>query len=134
MAWLFHVDTPSGAKAFRGSGLRPSARLVAEWDFDSWSLGVMPGLFVDKDETDSRFVGGILAVVVGKPITDKFRIFGEYAAHQIASNSHGGNVVTANLGAAYLLSNTVQVDMAIARGLTDAAPKQAMTVGLSVLF
>lgn len=134
MAWLFHVDTPTGSKAFRGSGLRPSARLVSEWDFNSWSLGVMPGLYVDKDDADKRYVGGILAIVVGKPITDKFRIFGEWAGHQLTTDSHGGNVITGNLGMAYLLSNTVQIDMAVSKGLTDAAPKQAMTFGLSILY
>lgn len=134
MAWIFHVDTPTGAKAFRGSGLRPSARLVSEWDFNTWSLGVMPGIYVDKDDADKRYVGGILAVVLGKPINDKLRVFGEWAGHQLTTDSHGGNVITANLGAAYVLSNTVQIDMAVSKGLTDAAPKQAMTIGLSILY
>ena len=40
LGWLLHVDVDSGSGAFRGQGLRPSLRFVAEWEFaGGWSLG-----------------------------------------------------------------------------------------------
>jgi hypothetical protein len=67
MAWLAHVDLDTGSTAFRGQGLRPSLRFVAEWDLpDDMSIGVMPGLVADKAEDGSRFTAGIFAVTLAK--------------------------------------------------------------------
>lgn len=49
LAWLLHVDVDSGSSAFRGQGLRPSLRGVAEWDLpNDFSVGVMPGVLLDR--------------------------------------------------------------------------------------
>ncbi|MET0210870.1 MAG: transporter, partial [Burkholderiaceae bacterium] len=46
MAWLFHADMPSGSRAFKGHGVRPSVRLTAEWDLPrDYSVGVMGGVY-----------------------------------------------------------------------------------------
>src|SRR4051794_5657264 len=51
IAWLVHADIDSGSGAFRGQGVRPSLRMVAEWELPhDWSLGVMPGVFADRDD------------------------------------------------------------------------------------
>lgn len=135
IGWLLHVDTDSGSRAFRGKGWRPSLRMVAEWELPGGhSLGVMPGVFVEHNEAGSRYVGGIAAVVVGKSFTDRLRGFVELAGQQLASRRHGGNVVTADLGMAYLLTNSVQVDTAVAWGLSKAAPDFGWTIGLSMRF
>jgi hypothetical protein len=134
MAWLFHVDAPTGTKAFRGQGLRPSARLVAEWDFGSWSLGVMPGVYIEHNEDNKRYAGGIFAVTAGKSLTDKLRAFAEFSGQQLTMPKNGGNVVTLDGGLAYLLSDSVQVDVAFAKGMSKATPRQQWTVGLSMYF
>lgn len=135
IGWLAHVDTDSGSRAFRGKGWRPSLRMVAEWDLPGGhSVGVMPGVFVERDEAGSRYVGGIAAVVLGKSFTERLRGFVELSGQQLTSGRHGGNVVTGDVGVAYLLTNSVQVDTAASWGMSKAAPDFGWTIGLSVRF
>ena len=135
MGWLFHVDGNSGSRAYRGQGLRPSLRFVAEWDLPGgWSLGVMPGIYLDRNEQGKRFSGGILAATLGKPLTENLRGFFEVSGQQLASKSNGGNLVTFDTGLTYLLSNDMQVDVAMARGLTNTSPDLGWTVGFSIRY
>ena len=134
-AWLFHVDVDSGSAAFRGQGLRPSLRYVAEWDLpNGFSLGVMPGFYVDKNEQGKHFTGGILAATLGKTWTEKLHGFVELAGQQIASTRNGGSLLTFDTGLAYLLSNDMQVDTALSRGLNKTSPDFSWTVGFSARF
>lgn len=135
LGWLLHVDMDSGSGAFRGQGLRPSLRMVAEWEFaGGWSAGVMPGLYRDRDERGRHFVGAILAGVVGKSLTDQLRAFVELSGQQLASNRHGGSVVTLDAGLAYQLERNLQLDVALSRGINRNAPDLGWTVGLSARF
>ncbi|MDI4631669.1 transporter [Pelomonas sp. V22] len=134
-AWLFHVDGDTGSRAYRGQGLRPSVRFVAEWELPAgWSAGLMPGLYMDRNEDGKRFVGGILAAVLGKSITDRLRGFVELSAQQIASSRNGGKLLTFDTGLAYLLADNMQVDMAVSRGLNKTSPDLSWTVGFSAKF
>ena len=135
IAWLFHADLDSGSQPFRGHGLRPSVRMVAEWALPSdMSFGVMPGLLRDTNEDGRHFVAGIFAVTLGKSWTDEFRTFIEVAGQQLTSRKNGGSVVTYDAGAAYLLSPTMQVDAAVSIGANDHTPDRLWTVGFSVKF
>ena len=135
LAWLFHVDVDSGSAAFRGPGLRPSVRMVAEWELaGGYSVGVMPGLYSDRNDEGQHYVGGIFAVVLGKSLTDKLRGFVELSGQQLAARKNGGNLLTFDTGLAYLLSNELQVDVALSRGLNKTSPDFSWTVGLSAKF
>lgn len=135
LAWLLHVDADSGSGPFRGEGLRPSLRLVAEWELPGgWSAGVMPGLYRDRNEQGRRFTGAILAGVVGKSLTDQLRAFVEVSGQQLASRRNGGSVVTLDAGLAWLLERNLQLDVAVARGINKNAPDLGWTVGLSARF
>lgn len=135
LAWLLHVDMDSGSGAFRGQGLRPSLRFVAEWELaGGWSAGLMPGLYRDRDEDGRHFVGAMLAGVVGKSLTDQLRGFVELSGQQLASRRHGGSVVTLDAGLAYLLERNLQLDMAVSHGINKNAPDLSWTVGLSARF
>lgn len=135
LGWLLHVDTDSGSGAFRGQGMRPSLRMVAEWELPGgWAVGVMPGLYRDRNEDGRRFIGGIFAAVAGKSLTDRLRGFVEIAGQQLASARNGASLITLNSGLAYLLQDDLQLDAALSRGLNKNAPDLAMTVGLSARF
>ncbi len=135
LGWLFHLDISSGSDEFRGHGARPSVRGVAEWEFPyDLSLGVMPGVIYDVDQEDKRFIGGIIGLVVGKSWTDNFRTFLEVAGQQLTSKKHGGNVITYDAGAAYLLRANLQVDTAASIGATNDTPDFSWTVGVSMLY
>jgi hypothetical protein len=132
---LAHVDLDTGSAAFRAAGKGGSLRAVAEWELpDEFSLGVMPGVAWQRNDDGGRYTSAIFGVVLGKEWNDRFRTFIEYAAQQVAHARDGGTVATVNAGAAYLLTNTVQVDTALSRGVTDKTPDWSWTVGLSVKF
>ncbi len=135
VAWLLHVDGDTGSRAFRGRGWRPSLRVVAEWELaHGFGLGVMPGLVADRNEAGKRFLGGILAAVVGKSLTDSLRGFVEIAGRQLASKANGGRVLTLDTGLTYLLTDTLQLDIAVSRGIGKHSPDLETTLGLSVRF
>lgn len=136
IGWLIHADLDSGSGQFRGQGVRPSVRVVFEWDLpNDLSFGVMPGVIRDKDQTTGeRFTAGIFAAVLGKELTDKVRVFAEVAATQIARQRYGGTIATFNLGAAYLLTKYTQVDLAARFGMNSDSPDFGATMGLSIKF
>lgn len=132
MAWLVHADVPSGGRAVRGHGVRPSLRLAAEWELPhDNAIGVMPGIVHDTDDAGRRFDAGIFAVTFGHACSSRARSFVEVAGQQFASREHGGNIVTFDTGATWLVGNATQVDVAASFGLSDEAPDEALTVGWS---
>lgn len=135
LGWLLHVDLPSGGRDVRGHGARPSFRLVAEWELsDSVSLGMMPGVIWDEDESGHRYAAGIFGAVLGKAWTEHCRSFVEVALPQIASSDDGGTVALLDVGSAWLLSDNVQLDAVYSYGLNDRSPDHALGAGLSFRF
>lgn len=130
VAVLLHADIASGSSAFRGSGVRPSARVVAEWELDGgYALGVMPGVGYEREGHGTTF--GIFGLVAGKAWTDRLRSFVELSSPRIARSSDGGTEAVVTTGLAYLISNTVQIDTAVSRGLNRRTPDLSLTVGFS---
>ena len=135
VAWLLHVDVDSGSAAFRGQGLRPSLRAVAEWDLPhDMSIGVMPGVVLDRNADGRRFAAGIFAVTIGKEWTPAWHTYVEVAGRQLASRRNGGSVVTLDAGVAWIVTNDVQLDLSLARGVTSESPDLQWGVGVSVRF
>ena len=134
LAVLVHADLPSGSSMFRDSGVRPSLRVVEEWDLPgNMSLGVMPGIIYDADEAGQRFVTGLFGATLGKSWTERFRTFIEYSAQEIKADAYGADAITYDFGAAYLLRHNWQLDAAFSLGAA-AAPDMSFTVGLSALL
>jgi hypothetical protein len=134
MAWLLHVELPTGAKALRGRGARPSLRAVAEWELpQGFSLGVMPGVAADTDDDGRRFAAGILAATLGKDF-GPLHGFVEVAGQRLASRTHGGSVVTFDTGVAWQPGPDWQLDVSLQKGLSSAAPDLQWGVGIAVRF
>jgi hypothetical protein len=132
---LVHADLDSGSRRVRGQGVRPSLRVVGEWELaDGYSLGVMPGVGIERNEDGKRYRYGILGFVVGKELTEHVRGFAEIAMPKIAGMRNGGTEASFDLGAAWLLTSKVQVDAMLARGLNRRTPDLAFTVGLSFKY
>lgn len=65
-ALLFHVDLPTGSRAFRADGVRTSLRGVAEWELPyDCSLGLMPGIALAEDEAGQQYLSGIAGITLG---------------------------------------------------------------------
>ena len=135
VAWLLHVDTATGSKAFRGSGLRPSLRAAIEWDLpEDFSLGMMPGVYVDRNDAGKRYTGAIFAATLGKEWSPRWHSFVEIAGQQLTSRRNGGSVVTLDAGLAFVATPTLQFDVEVSRGLSDAAPDLESGIGVSIKF
>ena len=129
---LLHADLASGARAVRASAVRPSVRVVAEWELaDELSLGVMPGLASEIDDAGRRGTTGIAAVVLGKQWNERWRSFIELSAPRIAKSRHGGSLLSFDVGSAWLLNKQCQLDAALSAGLNRTTPDLAVTVGIS---
>lgn len=127
------VTFATGSAQFRGEGVRPSLRAIAEWDLPhDLSLGVMPGLVRDHADDGRRAVNGLFGISLGKDWTDRFHTFVELAAPRIARVRNGGTEATFDVGAAWLLSKHCQLDAAVMRGLNHRTADLAWTVGFSV--
>lgn len=134
VAWLLHADLDSGSAAFRGEGMRPSVRVVMEWELDeNWSAGLMPGLAWEK-ANGNRYAAGIFGAVLGRSLSETTRVFAELALPHIAAGRHGGTQATFDFGAAWLLTSDVQIDLSAARGLNHRTPDWSAGIGLSVRF
>ncbi len=130
---LLHADSPSGSRALRGEKWRPSLRVVGEWELpNAMSLGLMPGAGNDTDTLGRRYTHGIFGAVLGKQLTEKLRGFVEIAAPHIARSNHGGTEASFDVGGAYLITDTLQIDTMVARGLNSRTPDLSVTVGLSL--
>jgi hypothetical protein len=135
MGILAHVDLDSGSGPFRAAGRGGSLRLAAEWELpDEMGLGIMPGIAWQHNDNGERYTSGIFGIVLGKNWSERCRTFIEYSAPQIARSRNGGMVTTFDVGASYLLTDTVQVDSALSRGLNKNTPDWSWTVGLSLKF
>jgi hypothetical protein len=133
LALILHADLASGSAAVRGQGVRPSLRMVAEWELPhDFSLGVMPGIGRERDEQGAAFRYGVLGVVLGRELNERLRALVEIALPRIAATRHGGSQASLNGGFAWLLSNTMQVDTVLSRGLNHRTPGLSLTVGLSL--
>ncbi len=135
LAWLLHADIDSGSAAYRGQGVRPSLRLAMEWELDDEvSVGLMPGLLLDRREGGGRYAVGIAAVTVSKGWTERWHSYLELAGQRLASKKNGGSVVTLDVGATYLLTQDVQLDLGVSFGTTRYTPDFAWTTGVSIRF
>jgi hypothetical protein len=139
---LAHVDLASGSEAFRGHGARPSLRIVYEWELaNDLALGLENGILYASTAGDKtagirsqRYASGIFGVTLAKSWTERFRTFIEFAAPQIAKAKFGGTVATLDVGAAYLLSDTVQIDTALTHGLNNRSADFNWSIGISAKF
>jgi hypothetical protein len=135
MGVLAHVDLDSGSAPFRANGKGGSLRLAAEWDLpDDFGLGVMPGIAWQHDDNGARYTSGIFGIVLGKELNERSRAFVEYSAPQIARGSHGGSQSSFDIGVSYLLSDLMQVDTALSRGLNRNTTDWSWTAGFSIKF
>ena len=133
LGWLLHADLPDGSKALRGSGVRPSLRVAAEWELaNGVGIGIMPGVGTDNDERGARRGYGILAATVGRDITERVHGFVELAAPRIARANRGGTQAVFDAGVTWLLTNDIQLDAALSRGLNRRTADLGIGLGLSV--
>ena len=128
-SWLAGGGDPSAG--WRSAGLRPSARATAEWTLpQDFSLGVTPGLLLDRDEDGRRHAAGVLAVALGKSWSANWR-----GLVGLTGKTAGGDVpLTLDAGLAYRASDALQFDFSLSHGVAGGAPDVQAGLGLSARF
>lgn len=135
IGWVFQATMPSGSRAFRGAGVRPAVIGAFEWDLpNDMALGANAGLPYDNIDGGGRFFSGMLGAGLSKHLTDRLTAAAEIVGQQIARKKYGGNVAVVDVGTTYLLTQRVQVDALVGRGLTSESPKYLFTVGIAARF
>jgi hypothetical protein len=126
------AELPTGSRRVRGVGVRPSLRVVGEWDLPGeMQLGVMPGLAVERQQDTRRTTYGLLGISLDKSFNRRLHGLVEIAMPQIARSRDGGTQARFDVGATYLLTNDCQIDTLFSRGLNHRTPYASWTVGLS---
>ncbi|WP_342119480.1 transporter [Pseudoduganella sp. OTU4001] len=127
------LDLSTGSREFRGEGTRPSLRLPLEWDLPhDLNLGVMPGIYLDRNERGRRISTGQFGITVAKNFGERAYTFVELAAPRIARGRDGGSTASFDFGGGYSLTRDLHVDVGVMLGLNRRTPDRALTVGLSV--
>jgi hypothetical protein len=135
IAFLLHGDLPSGTRAFRTDGVRPSLRGVAEWELPAgFGLGVMPGVVYDVAGNGSREWHALFGATFGHPITEQVRWYVEYAAEQLPLAHDQNTTAFLDVGTAWVLTADLQLDLSAQFGLTPTSTDQAVAVGFSRRF
>jgi len=133
---LLDATLPTGSNSLRGKGVRPSLRVVGEWELPGdMELGVMPGIAFDHDQEHERdtprHAYGLFGIVLDKAFNDRLHGLVELSLPRIAHSRHGGTEASFDVGATYLLTKDCQVDTLFSRGLNHRTPYASWTVGLS---
>jgi hypothetical protein len=135
LAWIAHVELPTGSPALRGIGLRPSLRAVIGWELPGDNtLGVMPGVKYDTREDGHRYFSGILGVVAGHWWTQRLRSFVEAEADSIARVQEGGVILYKNVGAAYVLADDWQIGGRAGWAANNNTPSRYVMLSLAGRF
>jgi len=127
--WLAGAD--GGSSAWRAAGVRPSARATAEWALpQDFSLGVTPGILVDRDDGGKRHASGLLAVTLGKTWSSNWR-----GLVGLTGKSGGAEVpLSLDAGIAFRASDRLQFDLSVSHGVAGGAPDMQAGLGLSARF
>ena len=135
VAFLLHGDLPSGTRAFRTDGVRPSLRAVGEWELPAgFGLGLMPGVVYDVAGNGDRAWHALFGATVGHPISEKVRMYVEYAAEQVPLAHDQNTTAFFDIGTAWVLTTDLQLDLSAQFGLTPTSTDQAFALGFSRRF
>jgi len=135
VSWMADVQPVTAANSLYGGTLRPSMHLSAEWALtQDLSLGLMPGIALDVDRQGRRYAAGTMAVTLGKEWAPGVRTFVDFARDGLSLEQGGGVARTVDAGLSLAAGPGTQVDIALARGLSAAAPPFQAGVGVSSAF
>jgi hypothetical protein len=130
---IAEVALPTGTKALRGTGFRPSLNVPLEWDLGGdWSLGVMPGVGRDSDDAGAHYTYGVFAAALGKAFSERLHGFAELATPRIARADHGGTQAQADAGVSWLVNKDCMLDVMVVHGLNRNTPDLSLAFGVSV--
>lgn len=135
IALIANMDFATGSKTFRGDGARPSLKAVAEWELsDEITFGSLIGVYSEKNSLGKKYTGAMVSASLSGSINEQWGTFLDVAAEKLMAKKNGDKVLTVGTGLTYLMNQDVQIDFSVTKGLTSAAPKTQVGMGLSIRF
>lgn len=122
VAWLANVETSTGSPAFRGRDFRPSLRATAEWALPhDMTLGLMPGIYRDRNENGKHYAAGVVALTLGQAWTPRLHGFVELAGEHVSQRQRNGALANVDTGVAFLATSSLQVAAVVSHGLMNTS-------------
>lgn len=135
VAWLANLDLATGSGAMRGSGARPSLRMVAEWELaQDFTFALMPGWSWEKNDAGKRFSKGLLGFSLSHAMNDDWNVYIELSGEQLAAKHNGGSIVSYGAGVSHIVTPDVQVDFSLTKLWSGNAPTLQAGLGFSLRF
>lgn len=135
MALLLDAYVPTGSELFRGEGVRPQLRAVAEWELgERVGFGVMPGIVYNTDALGEREWSGMFGAALARTWNARHRTSLEYAAEELAIEEGQETVSFVGVAHAIRMGELGQLDLGLNWGVTDAAPDGKVAIGFSRRF
>jgi hypothetical protein len=131
-ALIAGVLLPAGDDAFQVDGPAPAVNAVASWALgDVYSLTGLAGLAYLPNDGGADPIVGSLAAYLSRSLGAGWT--GSFEADWFPAE-HADERAFAGVWATKLLSDTVQLDVSVFRGLTDAASDWLVGIGLSFRY
>ncbi len=133
MAFLFSLNLPAGSREFRPDRPEPSFNFASDFFLDDQTtLTTNLGVNLPFDSAqEEQFAEVFFAAALGRSFTSRAAWFVEIAG--AAPRLDGSEAVAVvDGGLTYLLSNDLQLDVSLTRGLTQAASDWIVAGGISI--
>jgi hypothetical protein len=125
------TTAPTGSRSMTSDSWQPFAVLAASWEL-SPRLGLGANLGVGRPADDSeRYTTTWLSTALGIGLTDPLSVFIELYGFN-REEARGPSAFTLQTGAVYLLSSDLQLDLRVARRLSEEGPDLLVGAGISL--
>ena len=129
-AVIASTTLPTGPQEIASPKWQPSAVAAISWELGpNTGLGMNLGISRPADENDrytSTWLSAALGVGVGAATSVFFELYGFNR-----EETRGPNTVTFQTGIVYLMNNDLQLDLRVARRLSDSGPDLLLGAGVS---
>ncbi len=131
VALIPSLTVPIGEAPFTADRPAYLFNTVATWAIDAWSVAAVGGVYSNPAGDDERVISGMLAGVIGRSLGGRVGGFVEGGWFPVEGGGPGGLV---GGGLAILLSDEVQIDLSVDRGITDDSPDWLLGAGFATRF
>jgi Putative MetA-pathway of phenol degradation len=131
VALIFNTTIPVGSHGISADVWQPQGKLALDWDFtEEFSLGTN-FVYSDLSDNGQRFGQFAASVSADQALTKKWGIYLEaYAFSKETAN--GSSTRYLDTGLSYLVSNDLQLDIRVGRGLDAPHPNWYTGLGAAV--
>lgn len=129
------MTVPTGSAKFSADRVLPGVNLLYGWDLsDALSMDASTHLNLAVDDDAHSYVAWAQSLSVGLSLTSKLSSFFEWYALFPVSSATAMTEHYLDAGLAYALSDDLQIDFRVGKGLNDASDDYFVGTGLAIRF